>query len=186
MFLSRKVFAVSFCGFYFYKMLLSFIIFYYCKGIIKLLALSECKSWYLLAAIFEEKKNNSNSNWKIVVKGSAVDLVSGIFKVPHPQNSEIRFGVSTAKINSAKIDFFGISICKNKFLKNFFCKNSFFKVSIPYVIVLPFPLPQLLPSLSLFQIYLPGEGIIERLEKRASSSFSIIHKSKIEKSIDKG
>ena len=120
MFLSRKAFAVSFCRFYFYKMLLSFIIFYYCKGIIKLLALSECKSWYLLAAIFEEKKNNSNSNWKIVVKISAVDLVSGIFKVPHPQNSEIRFGISTAKINSTKIDFFGISICKNKFLKKFF------------------------------------------------------------------
>lgn len=111
--------------------------------------------------------------------------MSGTIKVPHPQNSKIWFGVSTAKINSAKIDFFGISICKNKFLKNFFCKNSFFKVSIPYVIVLPFPLPQLLPSLSLFQIYLPGEGIIERLEKQASSSFSIIHKSKIEKSIDK-
>ena len=56
MFLSRKVFAISFCGFYFYKILLSFIIFYYCKGIIRLLGLSECESWYLLAAIFEKKK----------------------------------------------------------------------------------------------------------------------------------
>ena len=128
MFLSRKVFAISFCGFYFYKILLSFIIFYYCKGIIRLLALSECESWYLLAAIFEKKKNNNNSNWKIVVKGSAVDLVSGTIKVPHPQNSKIWFGVSTAKINSAKIDFFGISICKNKFLKkNFLAKTPFLR-----------------------------------------------------------
>lgn len=128
MFLSRKVFAISFCGFYFYKILLSFIIFYYCKGIIRLLGLSECESWYLLAAIFEKKKNNNNSNWKIVVKGSAVDLVSGTIKVPHPQNSKIWFGVSTAKINSAKIDFFGISICKNKFLKkNFLAKTPFLR-----------------------------------------------------------
>ena len=50
---------------------------------------------------------------------------------------------------------------------------------------MPFRLPQLLPSLSLLQICLPGEAIIEKLQKQASSSFSISHKSKIEKSIDK-